>query len=252
MTPDPNVDARRQLAETQAECERLRGINRELVISFNTLNVSGARLDEQLAASREENVALAKELNRTYIDERGVVWTRPTAEAYEKVCVALQAHKNVLAECREANTDIQLQNVALAADNERLRGALEQIKTGNWMVRIHNSHDSSENRLLGPFETPESARGVAEKRARESHDTATSGWVEWSLENDGDQIKEIAEQALAAPLPDAVAELRAMRAFADEIAELYSFDEDPDLLVLKEAYRALRDKRAAGPGSDKS
>jgi len=38
----------------------------------------------------KENNRLQTELNETYIDESGTVWIRPTAEAYYRVCKALE------------------------------------------------------------------------------------------------------------------------------------------------------------------
>lgn len=156
-----------------------------------------------------------------------VIMFRQMSELHAQLAAAREREAGLVKERDEARQNHATELVAARArnghlrrDNERLRAALERIRTGNWMARIRNSHDSSENRLLGPFETKESADKVAKKHVQQSHDIATDGWAEWHLENDGDQINEIAREALAAPTPEAVEQWRRERELRDAAVEL--------------------------------
>lgn len=74
------ADAARQVDSSAAEAYALRG--------------------DLERVTQERDDALAS-LNETYTDERGVVWTRPTAWAYAKVCGA----RNARAERAEAEVE---------------------------------------------------------------------------------------------------------------------------------------------------
>ena len=84
----------------------------------------------QMEAERDH---LAEQLNETYTDERGTVWTRPTAWAYAKACEAL--HK------KEAQLELARMALEFYADSTIYPPALhalahfEALRDGGYRAR---------------------------------------------------------------------------------------------------------------------
>lgn len=93
-TQDENRSLRKEL-------EKARESSQDLAVlrMFEGLKSENARLGKAVDARESENAALRAELAREteiFTAEDGEIWTRPTAEAYFRVCRALKHAKECL------------------------------------------------------------------------------------------------------------------------------------------------------------
>ena len=58
------------------------------VVSSNYIDFSGRVKGNGFQQLNKQIIDLQMELNETYIDDNGIIWSRPTAEAYYRVCKA--------------------------------------------------------------------------------------------------------------------------------------------------------------------